>query len=134
MTQVIMDWIASLGWDTRQETGFPLYPGPEILDEPDQAVFITGGGGPGFITEEASADSGVFQARVRGPSDQPFAAEIAAQKLDTLITKSTSFPVTIDGVLVSLASRLSNGPTPLPVDPDDLRHEFTCSYIFVTGA
>jgi hypothetical protein len=131
-TQVIIDWITSLGWNTAQELGYPLLPGPEILDEPDRAVFITGGGGPGYTTEEPATDASVFQARLRGPSDDPFEPEVMAGQLDTLILRAP-FPVVIDGVVVSHAHRMSNGPTPLPLDPSDRRHEFTCNYIFITG-
>jgi hypothetical protein len=129
---VIIDWITSLGWDARQELGFPLFPGPEILDKPDQAVFITGGGGPGYLTDEASTDASQFQVRLRGPADDPFAAELAAQLLDDTIRKAP-FPVTIDGALINNVYRMGNGPTPLPLDPSDRRFEFTTNYIIVTG-
>jgi hypothetical protein len=131
-TQVIIDWITGLGWDDRQEVGFPVYPGQEILTAPDRAVFITGGGGPGYTTEEPATDASVFQARVRGTSDDPFAPEQAAQLLDTLILRA-SFPAAVDGVTISHVHRESNGPTPLPFDPRDRRFEFACSYIIVTG-
>jgi hypothetical protein len=132
LTQVIIDWLTSLGWNTAEELGYPLKPGPLILDEPDRVVWITGGGGPGYITEEPALDGGVFQVRLRGPSDDPYEPEIMAGALDTLILRA-SFPVVIDGVTISHAHRLGNGPTPLPVDPADLRHEFTCNYVFITG-
>jgi hypothetical protein len=131
-TQVIIDWIISLGWDTTQELGFPLFPGPLILSEPDRAVFITGTGGPGYVTEEGTNDAGSFQARVRGTTDDPYGAEIAADLLDLMILRAP-FPVTIDGVPIQSVSRVGNGPSPLPVDPNDLRVEFTCSYTMVTG-
>lgn len=132
-TQLIIDWITSLGWDVRQEVGYPLLPGPEILDEPDRAVFITGTGGPGFITEEGSADASAFQARVRGPSGDPLEPEAKAQELDRMI-RLAPFPVIVDGVPVQVVSRQGSGPSPLPVDPGDLRHEFTANYVIVTGA
>lgn len=131
-TQVIIDWITSLGWDTRQELGFPLFAGPMILPEPDRSVWITGSGGPGYVTDEGSADGGNFQARVRGTTDDPYGAELAAMQLDFLILKAP-FPVTIDGVPIFSVSRAGNGPTPLPVDPKDLRVEFTTSYTMITG-
>lgn len=132
MTQVIIDWIASLGWDGRQELGWPLLPGQEIVDGPEKALFITGAGGPGYTTEEPATDASVFQARLRGPSEDPFAAEAAAQLLDAMVLQA-QFPVVIDGVTISHAHRLSNGPTPLPLDPNDRRFEFTESFVFVTG-
>lgn len=131
-TKVIIDWLAAAGWDDSQETGYPLYPGPEILAEPDKAVFITGTGGPGYTTEEPATDAGSFQLRLRGPSDDAFAAEAAAQDMDDLILRA-SFPVQVDGVRIVTAYRLGNGPSPLPLDPADLRHEFTTSYVIVTG-
>lgn len=131
-TQVIIDFITAAGWNVQQEQGYPLFPGPLILDEPDQSVWITGTGGPGYVTEEGAADAWSFQARVRGPSDQPLVAEAAAQALDNLILNA-SYPATIDGVNIQVAHRLGSPPAPLPVDPKDLRHEFTCSYVIVTG-
>ena len=131
-TKVIIDWLATIGWDDSEETGYPLRPGPLILDGPDKCVFITGGGGPGYTTEEPATDAAAFQIRLRGPSDDGFEAEAAAQDLDDLILHA-SFPVQVDGVWVTTCNRLGNGPTPLPVDPGDLRHEFTTSYVIVTG-
>lgn len=131
-TQVIIDWITSLGWDTTQELGYPLFPGPLILSEPDRSVWITGTGGPGYVTEEPTVDASNFQARVRGTTDDVLATELAAMVLDTLILRAP-FPVVIDGVPIQSVSRAGNGPTPLPTDPNDLRPEFTCSYTIVTG-
>jgi len=132
-TQVIIDWIVSLGWDAAQEIGYPLFPGPEILSEPDRSVWVTGGGGPGYLTDEGSTDGGMFQVRVRGPQADPYEPEATAQLLDQMILKA-QFPARIDGQLVSNVYRSANGPSPLPVDPSDLRHEFTCNYIIVTGS
>jgi hypothetical protein len=131
-TQVIMDWLATIGWDISQETGYPVFPGPYIEAEPDRAVFITGGGGPGYTTEEPATDASVFQARVRGPSGDPLAAEAAAQLLDSLILRA-ALPASIDGTWINSISRSGNGPTPLPLDPGDLRQEFTTNYVIVTG-
>lgn len=132
-TQLAIDWLTSAGWDTQPELGYPLLPGALIVDEPDQAVFITGTGGPGYITEEGSADAWTFQARVRGPSDDPYTPESAAKQLDALI-KNALFPVVVDGVPIQHVHRLGGPPAPLPVDPDDLRHEFTCTYVAIIGA
>jgi hypothetical protein len=132
MEQLICDWIASLGWDTRAELGYPLSPGPEIHDNPDRIVFITTTGGPGYLTEEPTADATTFQARVRGPSDDVLAASLAAQKLDALIL-AAQFPAAVDGAVVVHAHRLGGQPAPLPLDPGDRRFEFTCNYVFVTG-
>lgn len=131
-TKLIIDWITSLGWDTRQELGWPLFPGPEILNSPDQSVWITGTGGPGYITEEPSADASLFQARTRGNADDPFGPEEQAQLLDAMIL-GAQFPASVDGATIVHVHRLGGGPSPLPVDPGDLRHEFTCNYIIVTG-
>ena len=132
-TQVIIDWITSLGWDTSQELGYPLFPGPQILSEPDRSVWITGSGGPGYVTDEGSADASSFQVRVRGTTDDVFGPEIAAAQLDFLILKAP-MPVKVDGVPIQSVGRTGSGPSPLPVDPNDNRHEFTASYIIVTGA
>ena len=131
-TQVIMDWITSLGWDTRQESGYPLLPGPEIVDEPDKVVFVTGSGGPGYTTEEPATDAWAFQARVRGPSDDPLAPEDAARQLDALIL-GASFPTTVDGVKIVHVHRLAGRPAPLPLDPADRRFEYTCNYVMIAG-
>jgi len=133
LEQVICDWIASLGWDDRPELGYPLSPGPEIHDNPDRIVFITATGGPGYVTEEASADAATFQARVRGPADDVLAAQAAAQQLDALIL-GAPFPVQIDGVTVCHVHRMAGPPAALPLDPSDRRFEFTCNYVFITGA
>ena len=69
--QLVCDMIAAFGWDNAEETGYPLSPGSEIHDNPDKLVFITATGGPGYVTEEGGADAWSFQARVRGPADQP---------------------------------------------------------------
>lgn len=132
-TQVIMDWISSLGWDIQQETGYPLFPGPYIVKSPDRAVHITGSGGPGYVVEEGLPQACTFQARVRGPSDDPFEPEAAAQDLENLIL-GAAFPANIDGVTINHAHRLGGPPTPLPVDPADLRHEFTANYVVIMGA
>jgi hypothetical protein len=130
--QVIMDWITSLGWNATQELGYPLYPGPLILDEPDQSVWITPTGGPGYITEEPSADAWSFQAMTRGPSDDPFTPDSVARLLDQMIL-AAPFPASADGVNIQHVHRLGGPPAALPVDPGDLRHTFTCNYIMIAG-
>lgn len=132
LEQVICDWISSLGWDSRQELGFPLQPGPEIQAAPDRIIHITATGGPGYLTEEGSADIGTFQARTRGPADDMLGAQLAAYQLDVLIL-TAPFPATVDGVLVVHAHRIGGQPTALPLDPSDRRFEFTCNYMLITG-
>ena len=129
---VIIDWITLAGWDTTQEVGFPLLAGSEIVTMPDKAVFITGTGGPGYTTEEGGTDAWSFQARVRGPEDDPLAADAAAQLLDYVILHGPH-PVTVDGVPVLNVQRLGSPPSALPLDPSDRRFEFTCNYILTTG-
>jgi hypothetical protein len=131
--QLVIDWLTVAGWDVTQETGYPLYPGPEILDEPDQAVFITATGGPGYVTDEGAADAWSFQARVRGSADDPLGAEAAAQLLDWTIL-SGPHPVQTGGVNVLNVQRAGAPPAVLPLDPTDRRFEFTCNYIITTGA
>lgn len=130
--QLVCDWITSLGWDSRQEMGFPLYPGTEVLNDPDQAVFIAGTGGPGYTTEEPATDAVSFQARVRGPADDPLAARLAADTLDALIL-SASFPVQVDGTQIVHVHRLAGRPSMLPLDEADKRFELTASYVIVIG-
>lgn len=131
-TTLLADFITGLGWDVTQESGYPLYPGPEILTSPDKAVFLTPSGGPGFVTEEAALDAWTFQTRVRGPADDPIAPELAAQQLDYLIL-TASYPQQVDGVTVALCARLAAPPSPLPLDPSDRRFEYTTTYVITTG-
>lgn len=130
--QVVIDWLTLAGWDAGQEVGYPLLPGPEILAEPDKAVFITLSGGPGYVTEEACVDAWSFQARVRGPADDPLTADAAAQQLDYLILHGPTH-VLVDGVPVLCCQRSGGPPSPLPLDPSDRRFEYVCSYIITTG-
>jgi hypothetical protein len=132
-TQVIIDWITGLGWDIQQETGYPLVPGPYIQTSPDRIIHITGTGGAGYIVEEGLPQACTFQARTRGSSDDPLEPEAAAQALEDLIL-GAPFPVQVDGVTINHAHRLGGPPTPLPVDPADLRHEFTGNYVIIMGA
>jgi len=129
---IVIDWLTMAGWDTTQETGYPLLPGSEILAMPDKAVFLTPSGGPGYVTEEAGTDAWSFQARLRGPADDPLAADAAAQLLDWAILHGPR-PVTVDGVPVLNVQRLGSPPSPLPLDPSDRRFEFTCNYVMTTG-
>lgn len=131
-TQVVIDLLSGLGWDGQQELGYPLFPGIEILTEPDRAVFITATGGPGYTTEEAVTDAWSFQARVRGPTDEPYEPEVMALRLDQMLL-GAPYPLTVDGVRVLAANRAGSPPAPLPLDPNDLRHEFTASYIVIMG-
>jgi hypothetical protein len=132
--QLIIDWITSIGWDTEQELGYPLYPGPLILDEPDQSVWISPTGGPGYVTEEGGADALTFQAMVRGPSDDPFTPDSVAKLLDQMILAYGDIPAQVDGINIRSVHRLAGAPAALPVDPGDLRHTFTCNYVIIAGA
>jgi len=129
---VIIDWLTLAGWDTTQETGYPLLPGSEILAMPDKAVFLTPSGGPGYVTEEAVTDAWSFQARLRGGADDPLGAQAAAQLLDYVILHGPH-PVTVDGVPVLNVQRLGSPPSPLPLDPSDRRFEYTANYVMTTG-
>ena len=131
-TALIIDWLAGLGWDVTQETGFPLYPGPEILMSPDKAVFITPTPGPGYVTEEAGLDAWGFQVRLRGPDNDPLTADLAVQQLDSLILNGP-YPTAVDGIQIAFAGRAGSSPSPLPQSPDDQRFEWTCTYIITTG-
>lgn len=129
---VIIDWLALAGWDMTQETGYPAFAGPEIVDAPDKAVFITATPGPGYRTEEGGTDSWGFQARLRGPEDDQLAAQAAAQLLDYAILHGPH-PVQVDGVPVQNVQRLGSSPAALPLDPSDRRFEYTANYIITTG-
>lgn len=131
-TQVITDWITGLAWDSRQELGYPVLPGPYVPPSPDRLVVITGAGGPGYLTEEPATDGSNFQVMLRGAAEDPLGAETAAQLLDDLILRA-GFPVTIDGAVICTVSRVGSGPTPLPFDPGDQRISFTSTYTIVTG-
>jgi hypothetical protein len=131
-SQLVIDFIAGLGWDGAQETGYPLYPGPEILTEPDKAVFLTPSGGPGYVTEEAALDTWTFQARVRGDSDDPLGPELAAQLLDWMLL-TARHPQLVDGMTVSMCARTGAPPTVLPLNPADRRFEFVTTYLITTG-
>lgn len=128
-----MDWITSLGWDTQPELGFPLFEGSYIVPDPDRALFITMTGGPGFTSEEGATDAWSFQARIRGTTDDIASPGLAMQLLDSLIFNA-QFPALVDGVPIQHVHRAAGPPAPMPVDPTDLRHEFTCSYLVIAGA
>ena len=131
-TKLVIDFITGLGWNVTQETGYPLFAGPEILTSPDKAVFLTPAGGPGWVTEEAALDAWSVQARVRGPEDDPLAAELAAQQLDWLLL-TARYPQQADGVYIAMCTRAGAPPTVLPLDPADRRFEYTTTYILTTG-
>src|ERR1035441_5029676 len=126
-TKLVIDFLTAAGWDTTPELGYPLFPGPEILVSPDRAVFITGSGGPGYTTEEGGTDAWSFQARTRGPSDDPLAAQAATQGP----ARSQAWT---DGIRIISCFRLGGPPSVLPLDPGDRRFEYTADYVFVTGA
>jgi hypothetical protein len=130
--QTLANWLASIGWDTRQELGYPIVIGPYIPDEPDRLLILTNAGGPGYITEEATADAGTFQARLRTTPDDVLQAEADAEALDLMILRA-SFPAVIDGVPIVNVYRLGSGPTPLPYDQTDRRFELTTNYVAVMG-
>lgn len=130
--QVLADWLTGLGWDTRQEQGWPIVIGPYVPDDPDRLLILTNSGGPGFTTEEPATDAGTFQARLRGVPDDVLEAEAQAEALDALIL-GAQFPAVIDGRVIVTVYRAGSGPTPLPFDPSDRRFELTCNYIAVMG-
>ena len=132
-SQLVIDWLTLAGWNVTQETGYPLNPGPEIIFEPDRLVTITATGGPGYVTDEAAVDAWSFQARLRGPADDPLAAEAAVQLLDWIILNGPH-NVQVDGVLVLNVQRLGAPPSALPLDMNDRRFEYVGNYIFTTGA
>lgn len=132
LTQVMIDWITTLAWDQTQETGYPAVEGAYVHLEPDRILLVTSTGGPGYMTEEGGLDAASFQLRVRGPADSSQETESAAQLLDQLVLNAP-FPANIDGVNIQHVHRLGGRPTALPVNPQDLRHEFTANYIAIVG-
>lgn len=128
----IVAWLTGLAWDSTQETGTPIVAGPYVPDMPDRICVITATPGPGYLLEGA-ADAGAFQARVRGPQDDPAAAEAAAFLLDRLI-KNARFPVTVNGQVLVHVHRLAGQPAFLTGPSDDgNRFELTCQYIAIAG-
>jgi hypothetical protein len=130
-SQLVIDFITGLGWDVTQESGYPLYPGPEILVAPDKLVTVTPVTGPGYTTEEAGLDNWGFQVRLRGAADDPLGPELAIQRLDYMIL-AADYPATVDGVRIALAYRMGASPTPLPLNPSDRRFEYTCTYLLIS--
>lgn len=132
-TSDVIAFLENLGWDTTQESGAPVVPGPYILPSPDRLVTITGTSGPGWMLEGA-ADASGFQARVRGGQNDPDDAEALAFALDALIF-GASFPVTsASGQKIIQVRRLGGTPSPLSGSPDDGdRTEFTCLYVAFAG-
>lgn len=131
-TQVLMDFITSLGWDGTEETGYPMRPGPEVQTSPDRLLTLTPTSGPGWATDEGSLDTWGFQARLRGPDDDPLEPELKSQQLDAMILFAVT-PVTIDGTLIANIQRTGSPPVPLPLDPADRRFEYVCTYLITTG-
>lgn len=131
-SQVIEDFIVSLGWDTTPELGYPILHGPEIKMSPDRALFITPTPGPGWVTEEGALDTWAFQARLRGPDDDPDTPQLMIEQLDLMILAAPK-NVTIDGVLIKMITRAGGTPSALPLDPNDRRFEYTCTYLITTG-
>lgn len=131
--RLITDWITSLGWNITPPTGYPVYPGPESDDiGPDRALFITPTPGPGFITEEAALDCWGFQALLRGPADDPVTPGLVMQQFDVMILNA-SFPAVVDGMLITLIARSGSTPVPLPLNPQDRRFSYVCTYLITTG-
>lgn len=134
-TSDVITWLTSLGWDTNQETGVPLYMGPYVPDSPDQVAVITPVPGAGFMREGATDMCG-FQARVRGPQggdgspDAQAAAESLAYALDRLIF-TAAYPVRLSsGQVIVTAHRLTGMPAPMSGMPDDAdRFSLTASYL-----
>ena len=106
--------------------------GRNTWQHPDKIVHVACTGGAGYTTEEPATDAVSFQARVRGPADDPLAARLAADTLDALIL-SAPFPVQVDGATIVHVHRLAGRPSMLPLDEADKRFELTCTYVLVIG-
>jgi hypothetical protein len=129
---VVIALIEQLGWDTTQESGWPLQPGPEIQTNPDRLLTITVTPGPGWITEEAALDCWGFQARLRGPENDPITPGLMIQRLDVMLLNGP-WPQSVGNVVVVALNRQGTAPSPLPLDPGDRRFEYTCTYLITTG-
>lgn len=129
----LVAWIAGLGWDTRQEYGAPIFPGPYVPPEPDRILVVTPVPGPGFVLE-GDADAGAFQARVRGSQNDQGDAEALAYLLDRMIL-GASFPArTAGGQVIIHVHRLGGTPSPLGGTPDlGDRYEYTTVYLCIAG-
>jgi hypothetical protein len=132
LTDTVIAWLTTLTWDQTQETGYPFVPGNYPTEEPDRLVFITATGGPGYVTDEGSADAATFQIRLRAPADSETEAEGKAEDLDLLILQAL-YPVVVNGVRIQHVHRLGGRPAALPVSPDDLRYQYTCNYVVTYG-
>jgi hypothetical protein len=131
--QLIIDWIKSLGWNITAPVGYPLYPGPETDDiGQDRAVFVTPTPGPGYITEEAALDCWGFQVMVRGPADDPTTPALVIQQFDVMVLNA-NFPAVVDGLLINIITRSGGTPVPLPLNPQDRRFAYVCTYLITTG-
>lgn len=127
-----IQWIQNLGWDTTQETGAPLLPGPLIQPMPDRLVTLSQGGGPGFVLE-SDADSSLIQARARGGQNDQDDAEQLAFALDALVL-GANFPVVVNGQTIMHCHRFGAPPSPLTGTPDNGdRWEYVTSYLFVAS-
>lgn len=129
----LIAWITGLGWDTRQEYGAPISPGPYVPPEPDRILVITGTPGPGYVLE-GSADAGAFQARLRGRQNDQADAEALAYLLDSLILGAPFPSVALSGQPIVHVHRLGGTPSPLAASPDTGdRYEFTTTYLCIAG-
>lgn len=129
----VIAWITNLGWDTRQEFGAPIFPGPYVPPEPDRIVVITATPGPGYVLE-GSADASAFQARVRGSQNDQADAEALAYLLDSLILGAPFPSVAASGQVIVHVHRLGGTPSPLAASPDSGdRYELTCNYLCIAG-
>ena len=134
-TGAVIGWLKSLGWDTTQEQGAPIVPGPFNRPMPDRLVTITALSGPGYLIDGA-ADASAFQARVRGPQDpeDPSEAEALAYALDALIFDAQFPAVLPDGTVLVHVHRLGSAPALFLPGPDDGdRYELTCNYVCIAG-
>jgi hypothetical protein len=129
----LIGWLTFIGWDTRQEYGAPIVPGPYVPPEPDRIVVATSVPGPGYVLE-GYADAGATQLRVRGGQNDQADAESLAYLLDSMIL-GASFPaVTPSGQVIIHVHRLGGTPSPLSGTPDTGdRYEYTTTYLCIAG-
>jgi hypothetical protein len=132
-TTSVISWLTGLGWDATEEQGAPIRPGPYIQAMPDRLVTITTTPGPGYGAD-AALDVSAFQARVRGPQNDPAGAEQLAYQLDTLILNALFPAILGDGTVLVHVHRLGSPPQLLSPGPDTGdRYELTCTYLCFAG-
>lgn len=130
-TQVIIDWLASLGIGGGGVVDLPVYPGPYVRPMPDRLAVVTTIPGPGLFME-GIADTGAFQLLIRGlqdPTSLDASAEQDALRADRLILRAPLPAEVATGVRLMPISRSGGRPSPVAQEDDGDRITFVCTYL-----